>query len=120
MTSSKTVAAMTRLARMRDFMRRKSQEFAKILAGDAGIAREQLRKRITKLLLTPEQSSEGFVFEATGDVSLFQGAGDVMLTNSLEGFEPSTFGYETYVLTTEQVVGFVLSTSAATNTSFSQ
>ena len=70
---------------IREFVRRKSQEFANILAGDAAIAREQLRKRITKLVLTPKQTQDGSVFEVTGDVSLFQGAGDVMLTNSLEG-----------------------------------
>lgn len=69
---------------IREFVQRKSQEFANILAGDAAIAREQLRKRITKLVLTPKQQ-DGSVFEVTGDVSLFQGNGDVMLTNSLEG-----------------------------------
>lgn len=70
---------------IREFVQRKSQEFANILAGDAAIAREQLRKRITKLVLTPKQTQDGSVFEVTGDVSLFQGNGDVMLTNSLEG-----------------------------------
>jgi hypothetical protein len=70
---------------IREFVQRKSQEFANILAGNIAIAREQLRKRITKLVLTPKQTQDGSVFEVTGDVSLFQGAGDVMLTNSLEG-----------------------------------
>ncbi|MBZ5614699.1 MAG: recombinase family protein [Acidobacteriia bacterium] len=70
---------------IREFFERKSQEFVKILAGDPAIAREQLRKRITKLVLTPKQTPDGSVFEVTGDVSLFQGNGDVMLTNSLEG-----------------------------------
>lgn len=70
---------------MREFVQRKSQEFANILAGDAAIAREQLRKRITKLVFTPKRTQNGSVFEVTGDVSLFQGNGDVMLSNSLEG-----------------------------------
>jgi septal ring factor EnvC (AmiA/AmiB activator) len=70
---------------IREFVQRKSQEFANILAGDAATAREQLRKRITKLVLTPKQTQDGSVFEVTGDVSLFQANGDVMLTNSLEG-----------------------------------
>ena len=70
---------------IREFVQRKSQEFANILAGDAAIAREQLRQSITKLVLTPKQTQDGSVFEVTGDVSLFQGNGDVMLTNSLEG-----------------------------------
>ncbi len=69
---------------IREFVQRKSQEFANILAGDAAIAREQLRKRITKLVLTPKRTQDGSIFEVTGDVSLFQGNGDVMLTNSLE------------------------------------
>ena len=77
---------------IREFVQRKSQEFANILAGDAAIAREQLRKRITKLVLTPRQTQDGSVFEVTGDVSLFQGAGDVMLTNSLEGIAEHYIG----------------------------
>lgn len=60
---------------IRDFVQRKSQEFGNLLAGDAATAREQLRKRITKLVLTPKQTPDGPVFEVTGDVSLFQGSG---------------------------------------------
>lgn len=77
---------------IREFVQRKSQEFANILAGDAATAREQLRKRITKLVLTPKQTQDGAVFEVTGDVSLFQGAGDVMLSNSLEGIAEHYIG----------------------------
>jgi len=77
---------------IRDFVQRKSQEFWNILAGDAATAREQLRKRITKLVLTPKQRPESSVFEVTGDVSLFQGSGDVMLTNSLEGIAEHYIG----------------------------
>jgi hypothetical protein len=69
----------------REFLKRKTQEFTNILAGNAESSRAQLQKRITKLVLTPKQTPEGSVFEVTGDVSLFQGIGDVMLTNSLEG-----------------------------------
>ena len=77
---------------IREFVQRKSLEFANILAGDAATAREQLRKRITKLVLTPKQTQDGSVFEVTGDVSLFQGNGDVMLTNSLEGIAQHYIG----------------------------
>jgi hypothetical protein len=77
---------------IREFVQRKSQEFANILAGDAATAREQLRKRITKLVLTPKETQDGSVFEVTGDVSLLQGAGDVMLTNSLEGIAEHYIG----------------------------
>jgi hypothetical protein len=77
---------------IREFVQRKFQEFANILAGDAATAREQLRKRITKLVLTPKETQGGSVFEATGDVSLFQDAGDVMLTSSLEGIAEHYIG----------------------------
>jgi len=70
---------------IREFLQRKTQEFADILAGDPETARTQLRKRISKLVLTPKETPGGFVFEVTGDVNLFQGNDDVMLTNSLEG-----------------------------------
>jgi hypothetical protein len=52
---------------IRDFVRRKSQEFANILAGDAATAREQLRKRITKLVLTPKQTHETSSAAASGE-----------------------------------------------------
>ena len=90
---------------IREFVQRKSHEFANILAGDAAIAREQLRKRITKLVLTPKQTQGGSVFEVTGDVSLFQGNGDVMLTNSLEGIA------EHYIGGTISLTGVVLNPS---------
>jgi site-specific DNA recombinase len=90
---------------IRKFLERKSQEFVKILAGEPAIAREQLRKRITKLVLTPKQTPDGSVFEVTGDVSLFQGNGDVMLTNSLEGIA------EHYIGGTILLTGVVLNPS---------
>ena len=70
---------------VREFLRRKTQELANILAGNAETSRAQLQKRITKLVLTPKHTPDGSVFEVTGDINLFQGNGDVMLTNSLEG-----------------------------------
>ena len=70
---------------VREFLRRKTQEFINTLAGNPETSRGQLQKRITKLVLTPKQAPDGSVFEVTGDINLFQGNGDVMLTNSLEG-----------------------------------
>jgi hypothetical protein len=90
---------------IREFLEGKSQEFVKILAGDPAIAREQLRKRITKLVLTPKQTPDGSVFEVTGDVSPFQGNGDVMLTDSLEGIA------EHYIGASISFAGVVLSPS---------
>jgi hypothetical protein len=77
---------------VREFLRRKTQEFTNTLAGNAETSRAQLQKRITKLVLTPKQTPDGSVFDVTGDINLFQGNGDVMLTNSLEGIGEHYFG----------------------------
>jgi hypothetical protein len=90
---------------VREFLRRKAHEFADILAGDAAIAREQLRRRITKLILTPKQTPDGPVFEVAGDVSLFQRNDDVMLTNSLEGIA------EHYIVASISLAGAILNPS---------
>ncbi len=80
-------------AEIREFMRPKSTEFAEILAGEADIAREYLRRHIKKLVLTPKQIGANQVFEVSGDISLFQeSADDVMLTNSLEGIAEHYIG----------------------------
>jgi Recombinase zinc beta ribbon domain len=52
-----------------------------------------------------KQTQDGSVFEVTGDVSLFQGNGDVMLTNSLEGIA------EHYIGGTISLTGVVLNPS---------
>jgi len=51
-----------------------------------------LQKRISKLVLTPKETPSGSVFEVSGDVSLFQGNNDVMLTNFLEGIAEHYMG----------------------------
>jgi len=90
---------------MREFLRRKVHEFADILASDAATAREQLRRRITKLIVTPKQTPDRPVFEVAGDVSLFQGNEDVMLTDSLEGIA------EHYIAASIPLAGAVLDPS---------
>jgi hypothetical protein len=77
---------------VREFLGRKTQEFTNILTGNAETTRRQLQKRITKLVLTPKQTPDGPVFEVTGDINLFEGNGDVMLTNSLEGIAQHYIG----------------------------
>ena len=77
---------------VREFLRRKTQEFTNILAGKAETSRAQLQKSITKLVLTPKQTPDGSVFEVRGDINLFHGSGDVMLTNSLEGIAQQYIG----------------------------
>ena len=77
---------------VREFLRRKAQEFTNILVGNAETSRAQLQKSITKLVLTPKQTPDGSVFEVTGDIDPFYGSGDVMLTNSLEGIAQHYIG----------------------------
>jgi hypothetical protein len=77
---------------VREFLRRKTQEFTNILAGNPETSRAQLQKHISKLVLTPKQTPDVSVFEVTGDINLFQGNGDVMLTNSLEGIAQHYIG----------------------------
>ena len=72
---------------IRGFVRRKSREFADILLGEPAIAKQELQKRIGKLVLTPKETPNGWALEVSGDVALFvQPDTDVMLTNSREGF----------------------------------
>lgn len=71
---------------IREFVRRKSQELADVLLGDPATAKQELQKRITKLVLNPKETPDGWVLEVSGDVALLsQPDSDVMLTNSREG-----------------------------------
>ena len=67
-----------------EFLRQKARQFCDVLTGDPALARQELQKRITKLILTPKDKPDGPVLEVTGDIAMFVGD-DVMLTNSLEG-----------------------------------
>jgi len=70
---------------IREFLRHKAETFCGILTSDPARARQELQKRIKKLILTPRDTPNGPVLEVTGDVALFARDGDVMQTNSLEG-----------------------------------
>jgi hypothetical protein len=67
------------------FLDQNCKSLTSILLGDAAVARQELQKRIAKLVLTPKAMSNGPVFEVSGDVALFTGKDDVMVTKSLEG-----------------------------------
>jgi len=70
---------------IREFLRRQSQNLANFLLGDPVMEKQELQKRITKLVLTPKDTPNGSVLEVTGDVALFTSDDDVMQTISLEG-----------------------------------
>jgi hypothetical protein len=70
--------------RIREFLQQSSQQFCDVLLSDPARAKQEIQKRITKLVLTPKDTSEGRRLEVTGDVGLFSGDG-VMENRSLEG-----------------------------------
>jgi hypothetical protein len=70
---------------------REATGFAEALAGDRPLARQELQKRIGKLILTPSAENER-VFEVSGDVRLFVGADGGMQSNSLEGIAQQYMG----------------------------
>jgi hypothetical protein len=88
-----------------EFLRRKAQEFCELLTGDPARARQELQKRIDKLILTPMDTPNGSVLEVTGDIGMFT-KDDVMLPNSLEGiaqhYTPGVIALEGVVLDPSQ------------------
>ena len=88
------------------FVRRKSQELTDVLLGDPATAKQELQKRITKLVLNPKETANGWVLEVSGDVALLaQPDSDVMLTNSREGVA------EHYIHPTIPLTGVILDPS---------
>jgi hypothetical protein len=56
------------------------------LTGDAEVAKQQIRKHIATLTLTPVNTAEGPMYEVSGDVNVFAlgDPDDVLLGTSLE------------------------------------
>jgi hypothetical protein len=67
-----------------EFLRRASQQFCEVLTSDPERGKQEIQKRITKLVLTPRETPDGRRLEVTGDVASFVGDG-VMENSSLEG-----------------------------------
>ena len=70
--------------RIREFLQESYQQFCDVLIGDPERGKQEIQKRITKLVLTPKDTAEGRRLEVTGEVSLFIRDG-VMENKSLEG-----------------------------------
>jgi site-specific DNA recombinase len=62
-----------------EFLNKKLNDLASVLAGDPELAKREIQKRLTKLLLTPIETLEGRGYEVSGDLRLFSGPDDVML-----------------------------------------
>jgi hypothetical protein len=65
-----------------EFLKRKVDELVGVLLGDPIRTKQELLKRIDKLVLTPEVRDGKDVYVVKGDVRLFTADDDVMLTNS--------------------------------------
>jgi hypothetical protein len=55
-----------------EFLRQECQDFCDVLAGDPDLARQEIQKRIKKLVLTPKRTPDGHVLEVSGDVALLR------------------------------------------------
>ena len=89
------VAEVTASA-IRDFLERKTIEIATILASDPVRAKEEVRKRVSKLRLEPIETAEGKAYRITGDIRLFSSPDEgVMVSPSLS---KSTHLYSSWTL----------------------
>jgi site-specific DNA recombinase len=68
---------------IREFLQRESQDFCDALAGDPEFARQEIQKRIKKLVLTPKETPDGPVLEVSGDLALLR-TGDVLVESSIQ------------------------------------
>ena len=90
---------------IRSALRDQSQRLVEILTGDKAAAKQELQRRIDKLILTPRETPTGWVLDISGSIGLFTGASDEMLTNSLEGIG------QHYALPRIELTGVVLDPS---------
>jgi site-specific DNA recombinase len=69
---------------IRGFLRKESQDFCEVLKSDSERARQEIQKRIKKLVMTPKETPNGAVLEVSGDIELLR-TGDVLDESPLEG-----------------------------------
>jgi len=68
-----------------EFLRQECQDFCDALTSDPGFARQEIQKRIKKLVLTPINSLQGPVLEVSGDVALLR-TDDVLVESPIQRF----------------------------------
>ena len=76
------------IGEVRNFVLKKAGDLRSVLAGDPVLAKDNLRKHVRELVLTPKQTPSGPVFDVSGDVDLFGGDPSVMLMVPGGGIEP--------------------------------
>jgi hypothetical protein len=68
---------------IREFLRQESKDFCDVLTSNPEFARQEIQKRIKKLVLTPKETPEGSVLEVAGDVALLR-TGDVLVESPIQ------------------------------------
>ena len=83
-----TAKPVTKLLRftdeqIRNFLRQESKDLCDVLTSVPELARQEIQKRIKKLVLTTKDTAEGPVLEVSGDVALL-GTGDVLVQSPIQ------------------------------------
>jgi len=86
---------------IREFLRQESKDFCDALTGDPEFARQEIQKRIKKLVLTPKETPEGAVLEVSGDVALLR-TGAVLVESPIHRTS------EQYITTSMPLAGVIL------------
>jgi site-specific DNA recombinase len=73
------------VAEIEEFLMRKTADVAALLTGDPELTKLELRKRVEKLVMQPMVTSEGPVYEVSGDLRLFAAEEDVECVPSVHG-----------------------------------
>ena len=79
---------------IRDFLQQESKDFCDAMTSDPEFARQEIQKRIKRLVLTPKETPEGWVLEVTGDVTLLR-TGDVLLESPIQRTSEQYIGIST-------------------------
>ena len=79
---------------IREFLRQESKDFCDALTSDPEFARQEIQKRIKRLVLTPKETPEGLVLEVSGDVALL-GTGDVLVKSPIQRTSEQYIGVST-------------------------
>lgn len=67
-----------------EFLRQESKAFCDALTSDPEFARQEIQKRIKRLVLTPKDTPDRPVLEVSGDVALLR-TGDVLVQSPMDG-----------------------------------
>lgn len=86
---------------IREFLRQESKDFCDALTSDPEFARQEIQKRIKRLVLTPKETPEGLVLEVSGDVALLR-TGDVLVKSPIQGVS------EQYIAISTPLAGILL------------